>query len=242
VSGLFPFRRLRPQGSHADALCAPTGTTATSGGRAGRLSGRRRGDDRLHLVPVWWRHGGVRRQRAAQRPSRDFAGHGPENVGTGATGSTQRRRACVSLYLPGICYRSFRVAHRQRAMRLDMLPDQPPLCVGDVGAQDFWLVTDIIWQMHRNPKARCVAVEHTVKCDPTCMALFTGYGGPVELPYPAPDALGGPRPAYVDGIARVALRDDVYTRQLRQACPFCPIDRFGEVKPHDAPISERPRN
>ena len=127
-------------------------------------------------------------------------------------------------------------------MRLDVLPDQPPLCVGDVGAQDFWLVTDIIGQMHRNPKARCVAVEHTVKCDPACMALFSSYGGSVELPYPAPDAFGGPCSAYVDGIARVTPRDDVNARQLRQAGPFCPSDRFGEVTPHDAPICERPRN
>lgn len=66
----------------------------------------------------------------------------------GAAGSIQRRRARVSLSMLGVSCRSFRVAHRQAAMRLDMLPDQPSLGVGDVRVQDFRLGVDAVRQVH----------------------------------------------------------------------------------------------
>ena len=63
----------------------------------------------------------------------------------------------------------------------------------------------------------------------------------MELAYSTPDTLGGPRPANVDGVGRLALRDNIDASPLRQIPSIFPFDWFGKVKPHTAPICERPR-
>lgn len=57
-------------------------------------------------------------------------------------------------------------------MRLDMLPDEPSLGIGDVGVQDFRLGIDAVWQVHRNEQASHVAVEHAVERDTLGMAFL----------------------------------------------------------------------
>ena len=59
-------------------------------------------------------------------------------------------------------------------MRLDMLPDQPSLGIGDVGMQDFRLGIDAVWQVHRNEQASRVAIEHAVERDAPRMAFLPG--------------------------------------------------------------------
>ncbi len=59
-------------------------------------------------------------------------------------------------------------------MRLDMLPDQPSLGIGNVGMQDFRFGVDAIWQVHRNEQALRVAIEHAVKRDAPGMAFPPG--------------------------------------------------------------------
>ncbi len=74
----------------------------------------------------------------------------------------------------GVSCRSFRVAHRQLTMRLDMLPDQPSFGLGDVGVQDFRLGVDAIGQVHRNEEASRVATERAVERNAPGMAFPPG--------------------------------------------------------------------
>lgn len=92
----------------------------------------------------------------------------------GVPGSIQRRRARVSLSMLGVRCRSFRVAHRQAAMRLDMLPDQPSLGISDVRMQNFRLGVDAVRQVHRNEQASHVTIEHAMERDAPGMAFLPG--------------------------------------------------------------------
>ncbi len=56
-------------------------------------------------------------------------------------------------------------------MRLDMLPDQPSLGIGNVGMKDFRLGVDVVRHVHRNEQASRVAIEHAVKRDAPGMAF-----------------------------------------------------------------------